>query len=158
MKNKLVAIVLCTFNGENFIKHQLNSILQQSYSDIDLFISDDGSTDSTLEIIDTFIRENNLSNIYLFDGPKKGFAKNFISTLFKIRNLKEKNYSYFAFSDQDDVWEKDKIKNALKILEQLPKDRAQLYCSRTYYVDLKSKIIGASPLFKRKPSFKNALV
>ena len=58
MKKKIVAIILCSFNGENYLKKQLKSIIDQSYPFIDIFISDDGSTDRTLEIIDKFITEN----------------------------------------------------------------------------------------------------
>jgi glycosyltransferase involved in cell wall biosynthesis len=158
MKKKIVAIILCSFNGENYLKKQLKSIIDQSYPFIDIFISDDGSTDRTLEIIDKFITENKGSNIFMYSGPRNGYAKNFILTAIKVHNSKEREYSYYAFCDQDDIWHRDKIKNAVNKLNDYPIEKPLIFCSRTHYIGLNDEIIGTSPLFKKKPSFRNALV
>jgi hypothetical protein len=65
---------------------------------------------------------------------------------------------YYAFSDQDDVWEADKIASALAWLQTIPSDVPALYCGRTRSVDASNQPIGFSPLFARQPSFANALV
>jgi hypothetical protein len=65
---------------------------------------------------------------------------------------------YFALSDQDDIWEKYKLTRAVKALESNGCDEAQLYCSRVVLVNEHREHIGFSPLFKKKPSFTNALV
>src|SRR5262249_28608171 len=65
---------------------------------------------------------------------------------------------YYAFCDQDDVWESDKLERALCILNRMSQDRPVLYCGRTRVIDDAGRIIGTSPAFLRPPSFANALV
>jgi glycosyltransferase involved in cell wall biosynthesis len=145
---------MCTKNGESYIKEQLDSIKNQTYKNIDLFISDDGSDDNTVSMVREFMSENMDFSITLLDGPRKGFGLNFFYTL---HGLKKYNYKYFAFADQDDVWEENKIETAIKYIDKNT-DRSCLYCSRTTYIDSFGKKIGMSPKFLKKPSFQNALV
>lgn len=149
-----VAVMLATFNGESHIKEQLISIVNQNDIYLDVYISDDGSSDNTLKIIDIFAKENPNYLIKIFKGPRKGFAKNFISMLSKIK----KEYDYYAFSDQDDTWDFDKLDRAIFSIEEYNKDDYNLYFSRTRAVDFNGNKIGMSPIFNRKPSFQNALV
>ena len=65
---------------------------------------------------------------------------------------------YFAFCDQDDLWDEDKLAEALDWLEKQPADTPALYCTRTRTVDERGSEIGLSPLFRRRPSFRNAIV
>lgn len=153
-----IAIILCTYNGEKYLKQQLHTIKHQIYKDYDLFISDDGSSDSTLKIINEFISDNPLITIYVSKGPNMGFAKNFIKTLQDIPSISKRNYLYYAFCDQDDLWDIEKLIIAIKKLKEINFNGPALYCSRTKYVDSKGIDIGYSPLFKKKPSFSNALV
>lgn len=153
-----IAIILCTYNGEKFLKQQLNTIKYQTYREYDLFISDDGSSDSTLKIVNEFINDNPLMTIHILKGPKIGFAKNFIRTLQDIPSISERDYLYYAFCDQDDLWDVEKLGIAIKKLKELNFNGPALYCSRTKYVDSNGIDIGYSPLFKKKPSFNNALV
>ena len=75
-----VAVILSTFNGERYIKEQLNSILEQTYQNIDIFIRDDGSNDATLEIIKQ-TKDNNTTtkNIYLIQDElgNLGYGESF---------------------------------------------------------------------------------
>ena len=158
MAKNSVAIIICTYNGENFLTHQLESLKNQTYKSFDLFISDDGSDDNTIDVIHSFIKKNSHINIHLLNGPKKGFAKNFISSLTLVSNFSENGYKYYAFCDQDDVWDKNKVEKGIKILEKYSKEIPCLYCSRTRYVNSDGIIIGKSPLFRRLPSFNNAMV
>lgn len=153
-----VAIILCTKNGEKFLKNQLNSIKVQTFNRYELFISDDGSTDSTPKVISEFGFENQDILIHLLDGPQVSFAHNFISTLSKISQLSKANFSYYAFCDQDDIWDESKLEVALKKLSSTNLNMPSLYCGRTRYIDSKAMEIGHSPYFKKKPSFENALV
>jgi hypothetical protein len=65
---------------------------------------------------------------------------------------------FYAFSDQDDIWEADKLSHALAWLQSVPPGTPAVYGSRTLLIDPDGKYIGLSPLFRRPPSFRNALV
>lgn len=148
------AVLVATYNGSEFLDAQFDSIRNQNVSDLKIFISDDGSMDSTHQII------NNQSTLWRVDsfnvrnGPKTGFAENFMSLIC----ASDINADYFAFADQDDIWETDKLSRAIKILEKLPSNTPVLYCSRSQLIDKAGRKIGFSPLFKKNPSFQNALV
>lgn len=149
-----VAILLATYNGELFIEQQLDSIIRQSHANWILYISDDGSTDATLSILYRYRKALGAEKIYIFDGPRQGFAQNFLSL---IRHPKVAG-DYFAFCDQDDIWFDDKLQRAVSALSKLSPEYPALYCSRTQLIDSVGKVTGDSPLFKREPSFRNALV
>ena len=106
-----VDILLATYNGEKYLREQIDSILNQTHTEFRLLISDDGSTDGTREIlkeykekdgrIDVFFQENNL-----------GVVKNFEFLLEKVEA------KYYMFSDQDDIWKEGKIEKSLKKIEE----------------------------------------
>lgn len=108
MNNKKLAILLATYNGEKYLRQQIDSILNQSFSDYMLYIRDDNSTDSTKNIIKEYvlkypekikeIKDNKIAN---------GARNNFLLLLKHVYGLKK--YSLFMFCDQDDVWQKNKI-------------------------------------------------
>ena len=148
MKKK-IAVLMATHNGEQFIEQQLDSIIEQKGNyKIDIYISDDCSKDNTIYICKKKKYKKNIKKIFRVNF--KSFSKNFLSLIKKI----PKNYDYYAFCDQDDLWLKDKLNRAIKILSQ----NYSLYCSRTILIDNNLRIIGLSPLFKKKPSFENSLV
>lgn len=148
------AVLLTSYNGALFLPQQIKSIKKQTYSNIKIFVSDDGSQDATLQILEQESLQWAPENFYILDGPKKGFGANFMSLICN----ESISADYFAFCDQDDIWEEDKIKKAITILKEIPEDTPALYCSRTRLIDDTGKDLGLSPLFKKTPSFKNALV
>ena len=75
----MISVCMATYNGEKYLKEQLDSILKQIKSSDELIISDDGSTDLTCTIIKEYQKE--YKNINLIDGPKKGVQKNFENAL-----------------------------------------------------------------------------
>lgn len=149
-----VAVLMCTRNGEKFLVEQLESIERQSHRNFHVFISDDGSTDSTLAILQQQQRSWGGDRISLFNGPGKGFATNFLS----LSCNPEVDADFFAWCDQDDIWHEDKLKKATEWLSGVPADIPALYCSRTELVSEVGQPIGFSTLFPRKPDFCNALV
>ena len=154
-KNPHVIIFMATFNGSKYLREQLTSIIQQNYKNWSLIISDDKSSDDTIKIIKRFIKENPKKKILLTNGPQKGYANNFLSM---VCNKKFKG-DYYAFSDQDDIWLPNKIEEAINQLSNFKNiKKPLLYCGRTKYVSENLKILGMSPLFKKAPSFKNAIV
>lgn len=114
MKEK-VAILMATYNGEKYISQQIDSIIKQTYTNWSLFISDDGSTDKTMDIVSKYV-EQYPDKIFVIQGEKEkhGAKENFD---FLLQNVK--GYRYYMFSDQDDVWLENKIKVLMKKMEQM---------------------------------------
>lgn len=106
-----VAVIISTYNGENYIRAQLDSILAQTYPNIDIYIRDDGSTDGTLSILRQYAIKN--KRIHLEEGKNLGYAPSFLKAL-----ASADGYSYYAFCDQDDVWLDFKIERAVEYLEK----------------------------------------
>ena len=147
-------VLLATYNGERFLDDQIRSIEAQDLSTIDILASDDGSADGTLQILEGW-RERWPKGVFeIAQGPKEGFAGNFRSLALRAPF----DVDYVAFSDQDDVWDADKISTAISRLLEQPAASASLYFSRTRLVDENGRTIGTSPLFLRPPSFRNAIV
>ena len=139
MKQKTTAILLATYNGEKFLREQLDSLLQQTYSDWTLYIHDDGSTDSTKEIIKEY--EQKYENITMLRYPsQKGAKNNFMSLLERVEA------NYYLFCDQDDVWRKDKVEKEMARMMVLEKDfpgKPVLVFSDLYVVDINLNITYA---------------
>lgn len=124
--SRRVAILLSAYNGEKYIKAQLDSLLKQKGCEVEIFIRDDGSTDRTLEIVQKY--ENELQNVHVNSGKNIGYRDSFFELLFRV-----KNFDYYAFCDQDDVWLEDKISVAIDFLKRTSKPA--LYASKKIYVD-----------------------
>jgi len=104
----MISVCMATFNGGKYIKEQIDSILVQLGKDDELIISDDGSTDNTLEII----RELDDSRIKVYENAGiHGYAHNFENA------LKKASGDYIFFSDQDDVWLPSKVETMLPYLQ-----------------------------------------
>lgn len=149
-----VGIILCTFNGARYLNEQLSSIADQKYKNWRLFVSDDGSTDQTMELLYAFRDQYTKDKVIIFEGPKKGATKNFLSLI----NLVHQKCEYFAFCDQDDIWHTDKLSRATAILGAALGRRPFLYCSSSTYISQSGNYLQGSYIFKNPPSFKNALV
>lgn len=149
-----VSILMCTYNGAKFIAEQLDSLEKQSHTNWTLTVSDDGSDDKTLKILEAFGRRSSPDRLNIVEGPKKGFACNFLALTARDAT----NADYYAWSDQDDVWHEDKLQNALAWIAKIPQNTPALYCARSALIDDAGMNKGFSPLFKRPPHFSNALV
>lgn len=149
-----VAVLLCTYNGAEFLERQLNSIEKQTHSNWVIYASDDGSRDATLDILQRYQKRWGHDRLTILGGPRRGFARNFMSLIMNPAIQAD----YFAFCDQDDVWFVDKLARSLERLANTPAKIPALYCSRTRLVDAAGQVIGFSPLFPKTPSFRNALV
>jgi glycosyltransferase involved in cell wall biosynthesis len=149
-----VAILMCTYDGQCYVGDQLKSLASQTHENWNLWVSDDGSQDGTHAILTEFQVELGPHKVSLLRGPSAGFAANFLSLVCKP----DIEADYYAYSDQDDIWEPEKLERAIEWLKSIPKSVPALYCSRTRLIDVNNKEIGFSPLFKRKPSFANALM
>lgn len=149
-----VIILLATYNGEDFLVKQLDSLIAQTHTNWELWVSDDGSTDATIALLHDYQQRLGVDKVHILSGPRKGFAANFLSLI----GTKQANGDYYAYCDQDDEWEPTKLEKGLQWLDSLDKSKAALYCSRTKLVDEQGMELGYSPLFTKAPSFLNALV
>ncbi len=100
-----VQVLLATFNGEKFLAEQLDSLLAQNDVRVSLLVSDDGSQDKTLEILNKY--KNSFSEIKILNGPKMGPQANFFYLLSKSSG------KYVALCDQDDIWEENHLKDSV---------------------------------------------
>jgi len=98
----LVSIAMCTYNGERFLREQLNSLIKQTYNNIELIIVDDGSSDKTIELIQEYIENDNRIKLYQNEN-NLGFVKNFEQAISLCSG------DYIALADQDDIWYLNKI-------------------------------------------------
>lgn len=150
---KKVQVLLSSYNGEKYLAAQLESILAQDYEEISILIRDDGSTDRTLEIIQYYA--DKYANIAYYVGKNLGVQQSF----FQLMQHADKMADYYAFSDQDDVWLPEKIRQAVQLLEKQDQSLPLLYASKTTLVDAELKEI---PIRKKevkiRPEFGNALV
>jgi glycosyltransferase involved in cell wall biosynthesis len=145
---------MTSFNGEKFIRQQLESIFSQTFKNWQLIISDDGSSDKTKEIIFEYQKIWG-EKIQSRNGPQKGFAENFLSLACDKTLIAD----FYAFCDQDDVWLPHKLEVTInQINNACLNNEPYLYCGLTVYVDEQLIAIGQSTLFKQPPSFDNALV
>ena len=106
-----VDILLATYNGEKYLREQIDSILAQTYSNFRLLISDDCSKDSTRDILKEYEKKDERIKVF-YQEKNLGYVKNFE---FLLKNVENELY---ALSDQDDVWNKDKIEKSIKKLNE----------------------------------------
>jgi glycosyltransferase involved in cell wall biosynthesis len=153
--DKTVYILMATYNGDKFIKEQIESILNQTYQNWKLIIHDDNSKDNTVKIIKEYIYKYPEKIVFIDDKISTGGAKeNFTYLLNKI----DDNYDYVMFCDQDDVWLENKIKLTLdKMLEveKHNKNKPVLIHTDLKVVDEKLRIISESMFKYQKLNLSN---
>ena len=118
MKNMKISVCMATFNGEKFIKEQVQSIIKQLSATDEIIISDDGSTDETINIISAFLDPR----IRLVQNDSSQFKPNKQSRSYQVTRNFENALSYATgdyifLSDQDDVWKEDKVEGCLLLLK-----------------------------------------
>lgn len=110
MNNYKVKIILCTFNGQEFLEEQLYSLYKQTYDSFSLDIYDDLSNDNTISIIKSFLKKYPKFNARLFVNKENiGYYKNFMGSLF----AQKLNYDLVLLCDQDDIWLPNKIQRVI---------------------------------------------
>src|SRR5258708_3925751 len=102
MTAELVSIALCTYNGEAYLKEQLDSLIDQTYPNCEIIIVDDCSKDGTVDILKQYANEYTQIKLYI-NTENLGYTKNFEKAIVLC------NGEYIALCDQDDIWDKNKI-------------------------------------------------
>lgn len=129
-----VTVVLATYNGEKYLREQLESLLRQAGVAVKIFVRDDGSKDGTLNILDEYQSKGLLK---WYTGEHLNVQKGYLDLL---KNAPESEY--YAFCDQDDVWDDDKLLVAVTELEALPKDRPAIYFCGQRLVDENLRLLS----------------
>lgn len=146
-------ILLSSYNGEKYIRTQLDSILAQTYQDFTVLIRDDGSMDKTQEILEEYAQRD--SRIIWYGQENIGVVKSF----FDLMKHADLTHNYFAFADQDDEWLPEKLEKAIQVLQTNNPIEPVLYCSDKIIVDEELRTLDVQVSRDvRKPSFGNALV
>lgn len=148
MKDKKVAVIMSTYNGEEFVREQLDSILNQTYKNVEIIVRDDGSKDGTVKIVKEYQKRN--KNITLYEGENLGFIKSF----FELLKLAEADY--YSYADQDDIWIENKIELAVNSLNKLEDSKPNMVFGNSDYYDENMKFMGCGERDK-KYSFLSAL-
>ncbi|MHB1314629.1 MAG: glycosyltransferase family 2 protein [Christensenellales bacterium] len=108
--DKSVSVVMAVYNGEKYLKEQVDSIIGQLSGNDELILSVDPSGDQSQKIALTYSLKD--SRIHIFEGPGKGVVKNFEN------GLQHADGDYIFLSDQDDIWHKDKLRKCVACLEK----------------------------------------
>lgn len=132
------SVAMTVYNGEQYLKEQLDSILNQKQKPDEVIICDDGSKDRSVEIIREYLVSNKLEDTWkLYQNEKNlGYADNFHKAMELCTG------DYIFFSDQDDIWMPDKISSMVRVMEN--NDRIKLLCSdyEPYYCTEDAPVIG----------------
>ena len=134
-----INIVMSTYNGEQFLAEQIDSIQQQTFKDWQLLIRDDGSSDQTPEIIKSFVAQDpRIVFINEHDRENFGVIKNFFTL------IKHDKADYYFFSDQDDVWLEDKLETMLAAARQYPDQLPLIVYTDLCVVDQNLQVMNQS--------------
>ncbi len=151
---KKVSVCMATYNGERFLRQQIESILCQLNSEDELIISDDGSTDATISIIEDF-HDSRIKLIH-HHRPlcKEKYYRTNIYVAANFENaLKNSSGEYIFLSDQDDVWREDKIEKMIEVLDE--KDGVVMSSFQVIRADGRVKQEKVTP---KIPSFINGIL
>lgn len=151
---KKVQVLLSTYNGERYLAEQLDSIINQSFKNIGILIRDDGSSDSTLRIINQYVKKYP-DQIEVLYGENVGVIKSF----FLLLAQSDDEADYYCYCDQDDVWFHNKIERAVQYLQNKNDQSPNMYFTNTTLTDMQLNPLKNWPSRPRKkPSFYNALI
>lgn len=147
--NKKVAILLSAYNGAKYIREQVESILNQTYKEITLYVRDDCSTDETLSIL----KEYEGCGVIVMEGKENlGYPEGFYELL---RNVTDADY--YGFSDQDDVWMPDKISRAVEKLEENKEEVPAIFLANYDICDEELNVFKKSPSLPYTPGFRHSI-
>ena len=125
-----VSVCMATYNGHKYIAKQIDSILPQLESTDELLVSDDGSTDDTVDLVKSY----HDSRVHLISGPRQGCVMNFEHA------IKAAGGDIIFLSDQDDIWRHDKIDSVRRIFAEHPE--VKLVCHNYSIIDAEDKVVA----------------
>ncbi|MDY7012475.1 MAG: glycosyltransferase [Cyanobacteriota bacterium] len=129
----LISVLIPVYNGEKTIRETIQSILDQTFQDFEIIAIDDGSTDSTVEIINQF--QDDRIKVFSFANSGPNASRN--------RSLDRATGEYVSFIDADDLWTPNKLESQLKALQDFPK--AAVAYSWTDHIDRNGQFLYPGP-------------
>lgn len=145
-----VTVLLSTYNGERYLREQLNSIINQKNCSIKILVRDDGSSDSTTDILEEYQKKGCLS---WYQGENLRPARSFYELI-----LNSGDSDFYAFADQDDIWEEDKLEKAMRHLAEYQTEIA-VFTSNVSLIDSKGNLIKPKCFdYVESLNFKNTLI
>ncbi len=126
----MISVAMATYNGEKYLREQLDSILCQTITDFELVICDDKSTDSTIDILSEYAMQDKRIRYYV-NPVNIGFKRNFENVIQKCKG------EYIALCDQDDIWHSEHIEKLYKLIEN-----HSLSCANSILVDKDNNSLG----------------
>lgn len=154
----MVTILMATFNGAEYLADQLDSILAQSFQDWELIIRDDCSSDRTVAIIEKYVEADSRIKFLPLAGNHGSVTINFSVLFDYARTL---NTPYVMFSDQDDIWKKDKIERFLNFIQKQERKLKPSFPILVYggveYVDAEAQVIPQELRMPDELDFNNLL-
>lgn len=145
-----VQVLISTYNGEKYIKKQIDSLLNQIGVKVKILVRDDGSTDSTKAILEQYSK---LGKLKWYEGKNLRTAHSFLDLMKNANDVE-----YYAFCDQDDIWDNDKLIIAIESLKKFNKNEPIMYFSNARLIDkndndLNKNHIKNNPRITLKNSF-----
>ena len=150
LKEHTVCVVLATYNGEKYLREQLDSLIRQKGVKVEILVRDDGSTDETTTILEEY-KNKGLLNWYT--GEHLNVQKGYLDLLKKAPQA-----DYYAFCDQDDVWDDDKLLIAVTELDKMPKEKPAMYYCGQRLVDENLKLISTHKIASDRSAHTNFLI
>lgn len=135
------AILMATYNGEEFLPAQLESLIDQTFTNWKMYVSDDCSKDHTLDILREYQKkEQRICQIISNSGPHGPF-QNYYNLM---RYLKEsgETFDYYFYCDQDDIWVASKMEKQIMALEKCPAEKPSICCCDLELIDEKGNLQG----------------
>ena len=149
-QDKKVIVLMATYNGAPYLREQLDSIINQTYKNVEIMVRDDGSTDETRVILKEYENKGLIQATY---GKNVGVNKGFF---WLVENAKEADY--YSFADQDDIWLPQKLSRAVERLEKEDNHLPQVYFSSFDFCDAQMNHIRTSPTLTHPHSLVRVLV
>lgn len=150
MAKSKVTVLMSTFNGDKYLRDQIESILGQEGVNVNLIVRDDGSTDNTIAVLNDY---SNKGLLKWYSGENLGAAKSF----FDLLDVSPES-DYYAFSDQDDVWIKEKLRIAISKIKKINDKLPILYTANYTLVDQNLKTIDVDIRHVTTTTFANSIV
>lgn len=142
MKKDFISVVLTTYNGERYIKEQMDSIFNQTCAPNEIIVADDCSSDSTVDIINSYTNQKKIDIISYVNNHNLGYIRNFKIAISKAHG------DYIFLCDQDDVWNHDKIEKTIKYMKE---NKASIACTGFKLIDKNGEVIKDIDCYKSDP-------
>jgi len=132
--NPKVSVIIPCYNGAQFIREAIESVLSQTYQHLELIVVDDGSTDNSLGVIKQYLSDSRVKVLTHEQNEGIPAARN--------TGIRSSKGQYIAFLDQDDLWKPKKIEAQVKLFNSLNDPELGIIFTNLMYIDCKGKAIG----------------